>query len=180
MRGTERVARGDLEHQVAPGGSDEIGQLASFNETRSERVEMKDALGFVRRHEACWEIAPHFELLDGRFRHVGFDLVLHARIAGTDPGAAGVAEVHETLRDIVLPLLPPDAHWQVEPFDASVHLRPETDWAPEVELRVGIRYGDGTFDLASPFEVKRVRAIGSALARLGLQEGVYRRIRAAA
>jgi hypothetical protein len=139
---------------------------------------MQDLLGFARRHEVSWEIAPHFELKQGRFRHVGFDLTLHAKTTGTDPGSAAAVELHAALRGIALPVLPSDVRWEVEPYDASLHLRPETAWAPEVELLVVLRCREGTFDIVGPAEAKRARAIGAALTRRGIPEGVYRRVAA--
>ena len=138
----------------------------------------QDPPGFARRHEVSWEIAPHFELKQGRLRHVGFDLTLHGKSTGTDPGSAAAAELHQTLRGLALSVLPPEVRWEIEPYDATLHLRPETAWAPEVELRVVVRYREGTFDLVGPAEAKRARAIGAALTRLGIPEGVYRRLAA--
>jgi hypothetical protein len=138
---------------------------------------MPELDGFVRSHEVCWEIAPHFELRDGRFRHVGFDLTLYAKVPGTDPGSAAALEVHESLRHIASSVLPPGASWAVEPYDACLHLRPETEWAPEVQLRVRESEGE-TFDPVGPGEAGRARAVGAALTRLGIPEGVYRRLAA--
>ena len=138
---------------------------------------MQDLAGFVRRHEVCWEIASHFELREGRLCQVGYDLTLHAKVPGTDPGSAETLAVHAALRDIALSVLPKGAGWVVEPHDASLHLRPETEWTPEVQLRVRESEGE-TFDPVEPGEAKQARAVGAALTRLGIPEGVYRKLAA--
>jgi hypothetical protein len=124
-----------------------------------------------------WEIAPHFDLREGRFRHVGYDLTLYAKVPGTDPGSAEARAVHEALRDVASSVLPEGAGWVIEPHDASLHLRPETDWTPEVQLRARESEGE-TFDPVEPGEAKRAKAVGAALTRLGIPEGVYRKLAA--
>lgn len=130
---------------------------------------------FVRRHEVTWELAPHFELKDGALRQTGFDLTLHACVApGLDPGAAGALRIREQLGEIAARVLPPGVRCDVDPFDAALHFRRETAWGAEIDLVVEVQHG-GTFDVVDDAERRAARAIGNALLRLGIPEGVYRK-----
>lgn len=136
---------------------------------------MPDLFRFVREHAVCWELAPHFELKDGLFRQIGFDLTLHAQAPHVDAGSPAAREIHSALREIVLAALPAGLRFEVEPYDASLRFRYETGWAAEVDLTVEIRHREGTFEIVDEAERTGARAVGRSLTRLGIPEGVWRR-----
>ena len=136
---------------------------------------MPDILRFAREHAVCWEIAPHFELNEGKLRQIGFDLTLHAQAPNVDAGSAAAREIHAALGDVARAALPAGLRFQVDPYDASLRFRRETGWAPEIDLTVEIRHRKGTFDVVDEPERMGARAIGRSLTRLGIPEGVWRR-----
>lgn len=136
---------------------------------------MPDLLRFAREHAVCWEIAPHFELQDGKLRQVGFDLTLHAQAPHVDAGSPAAREIHTALRDVAKSALPAGLRFAVEPYDASLRFRRDTGWAAEIDLTVEIRHRKGTFDVVDEPERMGARAIGKSLTRLGIPEGVWRR-----
>ncbi len=134
----------------------------------------KELTAWIRDHSVCFEVSPHYEVYRHARRQVALDLTLFAQLPEHTVADAGDAESSETwgrLRDIALRVLPPDAHRDVEPFDAAYHLRPETLFEPEVEFNVEI-WPDAAG--AVDDEVKgQVHAMEEALLRLGAQRKVW-------
>jgi hypothetical protein len=131
---------------------------------------------WIREHRVCWETVAHFELHHRAKVMVGFDLTLLAaapRRVALDPGGPEAVEIHARLRELLSAALPEGTHHEVEPFDASFHLRAENEWEPEVELTAEI-LPDGTFE--SPDEVVRrqVREVEERLGRLGVRPHLWR------
>ena len=143
----------------------------------SERVALdRDGLrAWIREHRVCCELTPRVEVHQHERVRVGFDLTLLARHPeglGDGPGCEICRQHYETLREIALAAVPKDAgpiRCQVDPFDASVHLRPETSWTPEIELNMAILHRDGTFDGVDDDERRCAAAIEEELRRLGVR-----------
>jgi hypothetical protein len=132
----------------------------------------KDLKAWIRQHEVCWELEPQFETHDHHKLQVGFGLTLLARPPSSctlDPGCAGCAEVYGVLEEIARRVVPENARIEVEPFDGSFHLRPETSWAREVQLTVEILHFEGTFDPPDEGERRYPAAIRRHLDTLGVQ-----------
>lgn len=111
--------------------------------TSTETVE------WVRKHQVCWEVQPLKEMVKGSgVRQTGIEVFVYAQHGGAqrlDPTASEHTELFAGLHELAERMLPPGhalAHFAIEPFDASEHLRPETGWVPEVQMRVMITPDD--------------------------------------
>jgi hypothetical protein len=119
---------------------------------------------FVEAHRVCWEVTPHVESCAGRLRRAGFDLTLHAQVAGLDPGSHEAASLHERLRELALLVLPAGVQATLQRWSPRLQLRRETGWrSSEVDLVVEVRDADA----------QAARAIRSALLSLGVPENAY-------
>jgi hypothetical protein len=113
---------------------------------KEEAMEPKAPLtNWVRQHKVTWEIGPWQEMVDHHATVVGFELRLfgrhgpHARVMA---GCPECVDLHGKLRTIAVAAFPTEqrpTQYEVEPFDASFHLRPESHWEPEVQLTVPAR-----------------------------------------
>jgi hypothetical protein len=134
---------------------------------------------WIREHRVCWELAPRFEVHDHRRIQVGFDLTLLARHPASlrdEPGCEECYRHYETLREIAQIVLPKGIHptrCEFTPFDAAYHLRPETQWAPEIELTVEITHRDATFGDVDDDERRCAAEIEEGLRRLGARPRVW-------
>jgi len=122
---------------------------------------------WISTHHVCWEIVPTRARNEGG--HPGFELTLLALCGGgriIDPGRSECHVAHERLAEIVSRVVPPGQPSHVEAFDAAVHLRPESAFAPEVELVAEL--------FPEPTAAARVRSeIETALGRLGVRAKVW-------
>lgn len=134
---------------------------------------------WIREHRVCWELSPHVELHEHCRVQVGFDLTLSARHPeglGDGPGCKTCRQHYETLREIARAAVPKDGPrilCEFAPFDASVHLRSETGWTPEIELNVAILHRDATFADVDDDERRCAAQIQQELRRLGAQPGTW-------
>lgn len=98
---------------------------------------------FVQRHKLCWEVQPLKEMVkDVGVRRTGLEFHLFARWRPVPPESlprdwferihAGAVEVVEH----VMPRAAPGVHVEIEAPHAMMHLRPESEWVPELELTV--------------------------------------------
>ena len=135
--------------------------------------------GWIREHCVCWELAPRFEVHAHQRIQVGYDLTLLARHPLSDHHAPGCEECYSTyqaLREIAGLVLPEgiqDEQCTFSAFDAAHHLRPQTRWAPEVELTIEITHRDDTFGRADDGERRCGAQIEEALRRLGARPRVW-------
>ena len=131
--------------------------------------------GWIREHCVCWELAPRFESHAHDRIQVGYDLTLLARHPPSEQHAPGCEECYstfQTLRAIARVVLPDEIHDEqcsFSAFDGSHHLRPQTRWAPEVELTIEITHRDQTFRRADDGELRCGAEIQEGLRRLGVR-----------
>ena len=131
--------------------------------------------GWVRDHRVTWEIGPLQELVDHRPATVGFELRLfgrHEPHAQASPGCPECLTLHQRLRAIAVAAFPRDQRptsYEVDPFAASFHLRPESQWAAEVQLTVRIVHRDGYLRPLDECEKRCAEEIQKALRGLGVQ-----------
>jgi hypothetical protein len=138
-----------------------VATLTMFTETAD----------WVRTHQVCWEFQPLKEMVKGTgVRQTGLELLLYAQHGGAphlDPVAPEHTEMFVKLHELAEHVLPPGhtlAHFAIEPFDSSEHLRPETGWEPEVQVRVMITPEDPevSIDKALVAEIeRRLRDLGA-------------------
>lgn len=104
---------------------------------------------WVREGRITFEQAPLLEQVKGGRVQVGVEFRLFARLpesAKMDPGGPQSRDLHAKLRAIARSLLPKEpraTRCEVEPFDAALRLRPETHWAPEVQLSLRVEHRAG-------------------------------------
>ena len=141
---------------------------------------------WVRDHRVTWEIAALQELVDQRPATVGFELRLFGRHdphARASPGCPECLGLHQRLRAIAaaaFPRVERPTRYEVEPFDGSFHLRPESQWAPEIQLTVRIVHGEGYLRPLDDCERRCAEEIQSELRRLGVQPRTWSDARAGA
>jgi len=134
---------------------------------------------WIEEHRVCWELAPRVELHGHQRVQVGLDLTLLARHSPATVDAPGCDECYrhyETLREIALLVLPngiPEAQCAFSAFDAAHHLRPETRWAPEVQLTIEITHSADTFGGIDDDQRRCGAQIEEALRRLGCRPRVW-------
>ena len=127
----------------------------------------------------CWEMAPRFELHGRQRIQVGFDLTLLARHSKATVDAPGCDECYghyAVLSEIAVLVLPKGGHptqCAFSAFDAAHHLRPETRWAPEVQLTIEITHRVDTFGGVDDDERRCGAQIEEALRRLGVRPKVW-------
>jgi len=130
---------------------------------------------WVRQHRVTWELGAWQELAEHQVTTVGFELRLfgqHGPHSGASPGCEQCVSLHEKLRAIALAAFPKEhrpTKYEVEPFDASFRLRPESEWTPEVQLTVHIVHRDGYLRPLDECEKRCAEEIQKALRGLGVQ-----------
>ncbi len=132
-----------------------------------------NATRWIRQRRVCYEVSPLREIDHGGAVHVGFELTLFAEAGHDDPGSPELHATHERLKEIVAAVLPHDVRptaYAFEPFDAAWHLRPQTNWRPEVQLVVRIIHREGYLRPADACESRCVREIQDGLRRAGIPE----------
>ncbi len=130
---------------------------------------------WVRQHRVTWELGPWQELVEHRPMTVGFELRLfgqHGPHVHASPGCRECVPLYERLRAIALAALPKEhrpTRYQIEPFDAAFRLRPESQWAPEVQLTMHIVHREGYLRPLGECEKRCADEIQKALCGLGVQ-----------
>ena len=130
---------------------------------------------WVALHHVTWELGTWQEVVDHRVTAVGFELRLfgqHAPLVRPSPGCSECRPVFERLRAIAFAAFPKEhraTKYDIEPFDASFHLRPESAWRPEVQLCVHIVHREGYLRPLDACEKQCAEEIQAALRRLGVQ-----------
>lgn len=141
--------------------------------------------GWVREFRMTFELSPWQELVDRRPAPVGYELRLFARHAphsGAMPGCQQCVSLHNKLRAIAVAAFPKEHRptmYELQPFDASFHLRPESEWAPEVQLTVHIIHRDGYLRALDECEKRCADEIQKALRNLGVQPKTWSETRRA-
>lgn len=137
-----------------------------------EESTLKD---WVRQHRVTWEVGPSQELVEHRPQTVGFELRLFGR-HGADvrpsPGCPECVSLHERLRAIAEAAFPKEhrpTRYEIEPFEAAFRLRPESEWKPEVQLKVRIVHRGDYLRPLDECEKRCAGEIQEALRGLGVQ-----------
>lgn len=129
--------------------------------------------GWVREYRVTWELGTFQELVERKPATVGFELRLfgqHGAHSGAMPGCRECVSLHERLCSIAFAAFPKEHRptaYEVEPFDASFRVRPESGWIPEVQLTVRIVHRDGYLRPLDECEKRCAREIEEGLQRLG-------------
>jgi hypothetical protein len=124
------------------------------------------------------------ELVDHKPASVGFELRLFARHPPHEhptPGCGLCLGLYQRLRQVAQAAFPRDrrpTQYEIDPFDASFHLRPEAEWSPEVQLTVHIIHREGYLRPVDDCERRCAEEIRTNLGRLGVQARTWSELRA--
>ena len=130
---------------------------------------------WVRQHRVTWELGAWQESVEHRVTTVGFELRLfgrHEPHVHASPGCSECVLVFERLRAIALAAFPKEhrpTKYEVEPFHAALHLRPESEWKPEVQLTLHIVHREDYLRPLDECEKRCAEEIQKALRGLGVQ-----------
>ena len=130
---------------------------------------------WVRQHRVTWELGAWQELVGHQATTVGFELRLfgrHEPHVHASPGCRECVLVFERLQALAFAAFPKEhrpTKYEVEPFDASFHLRPESEWKAEIQLTVHIVHRDGYLRPLDECEKRCAEEIKKALRGLGVQ-----------
>lgn len=140
---------------------------------------------WVRQHHVTSELGPWKELVEHRPVTVGFELRLfgqHSPHSGASPGCGECVALYRKLRAIAFAAFPREhrpTKYEVAPFDAALHLRPESQWTPEVQLAVRLVHREGYLGPLDECEKRCAGEIQEALRGLGVQPKTWSASRAA-
>ena len=135
---------------------------------------------WVAEHKVCWDLSPLVELERPPNQpparvQVGFEVLLygeHAQGLKPSPGCPECVTLYDKLRAIALFTLPKEnrpSRYEISPFDHAFHLRPESEWVPEVQLTIRIIHGSDYFKGIDDCEKRCAEEIQGQLRALGAQ-----------
>lgn len=128
---------------------------------------------WIRERRVCYEVLPLVESDHGAAIQVGYEITLFADAGHDAPGGTELQAVHQRLKEIMSAVLPHDSRptaYVFEPFDGSLHCRPQTGWRPEVQLVVRIVHRDGYLRLTDASVSSCVREIQERLRQAAIPE----------
>ena len=119
----------------------------------------------LRRHHRTLE-----DIETAQFPSIGL-------VPGYDPACEACDRSIEKLLELLQSCLPPGARHELEPSDHSFHLRPETDFAPELQVSVSVLHPTGTFTESDDNDRTLVDRVLHSLEQLGVQSRVWTQAR---
>jgi hypothetical protein len=128
---------------------------------------------WVRQYHVTWEVEPRREMVDGgSLSVVGYDVRLYGLVGGDapTPGDKECGAAYARLRAIATAALAAVAGQpmcEIEGFDSSLHMEPEGNWKPAVELTINLTHTRAYVDPADAGEKQAAASIQAALERLG-------------
>jgi len=134
---------------------------------------------WITEHKVCWELFPYFILVGDQTVEVGFELYLYAQHADSvraDPGCNECRKLYDRLQELAVLTLPQEhrpTRYEIEPFDSSFHIRPETKLKTEVQLKMLIIHREDFLRPVDNCERKCVKEIQQNLAALGVQPRIW-------
>lgn len=138
---------------------------------------------WARAHRACWEVQPLVELHEGRRIQVGFEFNVFAQFpsTATDPDMRQQAFplVRAKLEELARRAFPAEgtvARFETQPIETAVRLRPETEFAPEVQLTVRLFHKQEYFQAVAGEDRKRLAPLEAGLKALGLKAKAWGRV----
>ncbi len=138
-----------------------------------------DFTKWIQEHKVCWELFPYYAMDNGERIQIGFELDLYAQHLPSvvaDPGCKECEVVYKNLEQIARLALPTEfrpTKYDIQQFDASFHLRPETKLKPEIQVTILILHREGFFDPVDECERKCTDEIQKNLKNIGVQRKVW-------
>ena len=142
----------------------------------------QDWQDWARTHKACWEVQPLFEQHEGRRLQVGFEFNVFAQFpasaSGPDQRKEAFPEVRAKLEELAARVFPTEAtvaRFEADPVQAAVRLRPETEFALELQLTVRVFHKADYFQEIADGDQKRLAPVVGRLKELGLKAKAWGR-----
>jgi len=132
---------------------------------------------WTKAHKACFEVQPLIESHKGEKVHVGFELSLFAQMPMNAPAAEARQrnlDIWQKLREMLESVVGPGnevARLEIGPLRPAAKLRPETGYAPEVELSARILRRQGTFEPVAADARDRLGFVEDGLLAIGFHRG---------
>lgn len=130
---------------------------------------------FVSAHEVCWEVSALREAVaDHGVQSTGLEFNLFARYEAPPDGGEPpqqLLELHACAAEIarrVLSNAAPQMLLDIEPPHVETHMRPETQWATEVEVRALLTPADPEMPPSQSALKALIAAVEREMAALGV------------
>lgn len=135
-----------------------------------------------RVHKACWEVQPLVELHQGQRLQVGFEIQLFVQfppdVKGPEERRRVFPEIHARLAELCQEVFPSEgavARFEVEPPEPSAKLRPETQFAAELQRTVRVFHKQEYFQGVAADARQRLLPLEERLKAFGLKPGSWGR-----
>ena len=135
---------------------------------------------WIQEHSVCWESSPMVEMYEGRRTQVGFELNLFGRHPALVHSASGRNSeglaLYQKLKAIALFSLPSEirpSRYEIDPYHAALHFRPENGLTPEIQLTIRVLHREQYFDPIDACESRCANEITARLCALGAQKCVW-------
>lgn len=138
---------------------------------------------WVRQHQVTWEVSAEREMVDGgSLQVVGYEVRLYGLVPteGGSPGGEDCVATFDRLHAIAVASVPQDGghtRCEVERFDSSLHMRPDSEWRPEIELTIRLTHRRAYSTPPDASDKRVANAIEERLRRLGAQPGRWTKAR---
>jgi hypothetical protein len=143
----------------------------------------QDWQDWARTHKACWEVQPLVEQHEGHRLQVGFEFNVFAQFpasaSGPDERNEAFPKIRATLEELAERAFPAEAavaRFEADPVQSAVRLRPETEFAPELQLTVRVFHKADYFQKIDDGDRKRLAPLEERLKALGLKAKAWGRI----
>jgi uncharacterized protein YecE (DUF72 family) len=137
---------------------------------------------WTRRHKVCWELKPLIDLHEGKKLQVGFEFNLFAQfppeVKGPEERRKTFPEIHARLAELCHQVFPSEgtvARFELAPLESAVRLRPETEFAPELQRTVRVFHKQEYFQGVAGDSRERLAPLEGRLRALGLKAGAWGR-----
>jgi hypothetical protein len=138
-----------------------------------------DLTEWIQKHKVCWDLLPYYAVDGGPRIQIGFELDLfaqHLPSVVANPGCKECENVYKNLAQIARKALPTEfrpTKYEIQQFDASFHIRRETNLKTEIQVTVLIIHREGLFDPVNECERKCADEIEKHLKNMGVQRKVW-------
>ena len=135
-----------------------------------------------RVHKACWEVQPLVELHGGQKLQVGFEIQLFVQfppeVKGPEERRQAFPEIHARLAELCQLVFPSEAgegRFEVERPEPLAKLRPETQFAAELQRVVRAFHKQEYFQGVAADARQRLQPLEERLKAFGLKPGSWGR-----
>ena len=137
---------------------------------------------WARLHKACWEIGPLVDMHEGQKLQVGYEFNLFAQfppeVKGPEARRQAFPEIHARIKELCEQVFPSEAsvaRFELAPIETSVKLRPETEFAVELQRTVRVFHKQEYFQGVAGDSRQRLAPLEDRLKAFGLKPGSWGR-----